>query len=188
MIVMAEKSKRNKEQGKEYHYSYIQFTVSDEDKKLIEEYTEKSGLNTLSKFIREAVNEKIARMNQSESIVKTKDDRNSSISLEQIEKIIDKRLKQRNEDLEIQLNKLIDENQRLFHSLFKNFELIQTYVNQDEIKHQSDKIANLLKAHKSLTQQEIMDLTDLSFKESFKILSNTKRFKLNTTTGRWSLK
>ncbi|MHA1380714.1 MAG: hypothetical protein ACTSRG_20285 [Candidatus Helarchaeota archaeon] len=178
---MNEKKNGNK---KKYEYDFIQFAVSKEAKKRYEEYAKSSEDKTLSKFIRNAIEERIIRIDQNIPLIQNT---KGNLSIKQIEKIIDNRLSNQNEYFKQELAKISSENKELYNKITNDFEVLQSYINSEDFQEETNNIINLLKAHKSLTPKDIMDYTKLTFKEIFQILSNTDIFNLNSATGRFEL-
>ena len=170
--------------NKKYEYKFIQFTISKEEKKRIKEFAEKSGAKTFSNFIRDAINEKIIRIEQNISPLSQQLD---SRLIQEIKKLFQMQSQEQNEILN-EINEKIEENERFYEELLKNFAQIQNYISYGDYKEITEKIYQFVKAHKSIKQQEIMDQFNLDWKESLKILSNQNFFEYNIITGRFTAK
>jgi len=173
----------NKKQTKKYSYKFIQFTISEERKKQIEDYSENSGFTTISKFIRKAIDEKIIRIDRGQSI-----DQNDSEILQKIEKALDLKLLNQDKKLTdiLELERLNQEN---YKALNKRFELIQNIIDKNEYKEITDKVyAFIRKKQKGVTLKEVMNQFSLDSHESLKILSNKSKFEYNITTSRFNVK
>lgn len=175
--------KKNNNQTKKYLYKFIQFTVSEEKKKEIEVYSEKSGEKTISEFIRQAIDEKIIRIDRGQSSYQ-----NDSEILQKIENALDLKFLDQNK----KLNSIL-ELERLNHEIYKDlnerFELIQDLVDKEKYKDITDTVhAFVIKNQKGSTQKEIMNQFSLDSHESLKILSNKNRFEYNITTSRFNAK
>ncbi|MFW9972331.1 MAG: ribbon-helix-helix domain-containing protein [Candidatus Odinarchaeota archaeon] len=173
---------KNNNQEKKYTYKFIQFTVSEEDKNQIEEYTEKAGLNTISEFIRQAINEKIIRMDQGDSILEK-----DSKLIQKIESLLSSQSLEQKRNLD-EINRKIDENKRYYQELMTNFELVQKYINKEHYNDITEKIHAFIVEHESVKQQEVMDQFNLSKDDSLKILSNKDYFNYDLKTARFQPK
>jgi len=178
------KTTKEENNGKKYEYTYIQFTASEDLKNRIEEYRERISCKTNSAFIRDAIEEKIMRIQQGIPLIQGE---NNSISRKEIENLIDKRLN----STQSAIQDMIDQNQKemdkLLTTINKNFQMIQNYSNREEFEERTNKLIALLKIHKNLSTKEIMDHLNLRFNEAMKIISNTDTFKFNNITGRIEL-
>lgn len=170
--------------NKKYEYKFIQFAISKEEKKRIKEFTEKSGNKTISNFIREAINEKITRIEQ--NITPFSQETDSQI-LQEIRTLFQTQSQEQNKVLNT-INEKIEENERYYKELMNNFTQIQNYILQEDYEEITQKIYHFIKTHKSVKQQEIMDQFNLDLKETLKILSNQTYFEYNITTGRFTAK
>ena len=173
MIKMVE----NEKGKKKYKYNFIQFSVSEDLRKDIEVYTEKSPFNTISDFVRNAIEEKIRKLkNPKQSQSKTRE-----VNPAIMEQYLKNSQKYNN------LEEKILERMRIFDEMKADLELIKKYSLKQGLNPETDKIMNLLKAHKSLTIKQIIDKTNYDKDLIFQIVSNDKRFKLNMN-GRIELK
>ncbi len=175
MIKMEIKQKKEKK----YRYKFIQFSVSDDLKNDIEEWTGKSSFNTISDFVRNAVVEKIRnlknpKLNQSN----LKDSQINASMLEQLTKNTQK--------LILLQEKTIDRS-KIFDEMKADLERIKKFSIKQGLVQESEIIYNLLKAHQSLSQKQIIEKTNLEKDTIFQILSTDDRFKLNIK-GRFCLK
>jgi Arc/MetJ-type ribon-helix-helix transcriptional regulator len=169
-------------QSKKYSYKFIQFTVSEEKKKQIEDYSENAGYKTISEFIREAIDEKIIRIDRGQSI-----DQNDSEVLQKIENLLDIKFLDQNKKLNniLELERL---NQEIYNDLSGRFELIQDHVDKEKYKDITDKIYDFIKNQKGATQKEVMSQFALDPHESVKILSNKTKFEYDIATSRFNAK
>lgn len=175
MIKMEQKDKKEKK----YNYKFIQFSVSDDLKDDIEEWTEKSPFKTISDFVRNAVSEKIRTLKNPQSNQSNiKDSQINASVLEELTKNTQKLLLLQEKTLE--RSKIFDEMKADLERI-KKFSIKQGLVDESEI------IYNLLKAHQSLSQKQIIEKTNLDKDTIFQILSTDNRFKLNIK-GRFCLK
>ena len=169
---------------KKYEYKFIQFAISKEEKKRIKEFAKKSGAKTISNFIRDAINEKIMRIEQNISPFSQQSD---SQLIQEIRKLFQMQSQEQNKILN-EMNEKIAENERYYEELLKNFNQIQNYISHEDYEVITKKIYEFVKTHKSVKQQEIMDQFNLDWKESLKILSNQTFFEYNITSGRFTAK
>lgn len=168
-----------KKQTKErkYSYNYIQFTVSNDLRKDIEEWTEKSSFTTFSDFIRNAVEEKIRRLNNSELY--------QSKSINQINPAIFNQLLEQSQKSNSLQEKVL-EKMRIIDEMRKDLVRIRKYSIQQDLTQETETIINLLKAHKTLSQKQIIEKTNLDKDTVFQIVSTDDRIKLNMN-GRFEL-
>ncbi len=162
---------KKEKKEKKYSYKFIQFSVSDDLKDDIDVWTGKSPFNTISDFVRNAVVEKIRnlknpKLNQSN----LKDSQINASMLEQLTKNTQKLILLQEKTLE--RSKIFDEMKADLERI-KKFSIKQGLIQESEI------IYNLLKAHKSLSQKQIIEKTNLDKDTVFQILSTDDRFKLN---------
>lgn len=160
---------------KKYIYNYIQFTVSDNLRKDIEEWTEKSPFTTISDFVRNAVEEKIRRLKNPEIIQ----------SNNQIDPTIFKQILKQSKKVN-SLNEKILERMRLFEEMKDDLKLIKKFSNTQDLADENEIIINLLKAHKSLSLKQIIEKTDFDKDTVTQIVSSDERIKLNMN-GRFEL-
>lgn len=169
---------------KKYEYTFIQFAISKEEKKRIKDFAKKSGAKTFSNFIRDAINEKIMRIEKNISPLSQQSD---SQLIQEIRNLFQIQSQEQNKLLN-EMNEKIEENERFYEELMKNFDQIQNYVSREGYEDITEKIYQFIKAHNSVKQQEIMDQFNLDWKESLKILSNQVFFGYDITTGRFTTK
>lgn len=181
-----EVKKEIKEEKKDYKYIFIQFTVSEGFKQLIEEYSKLANSNTTSHFIRESIEEKILRMKNKIPVFENIP--HNSISEEKIKQLIQEAINSQNILLETKINELKKTNENLLEAIQKDLILLNSYTDPKTYEEQINLFKNLLKTHKALTINDFMKFSQRDSKECFKILSNTEIFKLNTITGRFGLK
>lgn len=168
---------KNQNQEKKYTYNYIQFTVSDNLRKEIEEWTEKSTFTTISDFIRNAVEEKIRLLKNPEVEL--------SKSRNQIDSVLLNKILEKVEKSET-LNKKLLEQMKEYEYMRKDLEQIKKFSIKQDLTQETEHIINLLKAHKSLTQKQIIEKTNLNKEIVFQIVSTDERIKLNMN-GRFEL-
>ncbi len=167
--------KQNKE--RKYSYKYIQFTVSNDLRKNIEEWTEKSIFTTISDFIRNAVEEKIRRLKNPELF--------QSKSNSQINPAIFNQMLKQSEKSNILQEKVL-ERMRIFDEMRKDLYQIRRFSIKEDLIQETKTIINLLKAHKTLSQKQIIEKTNLDKETVFQIVSTDDRIKLNMN-GRFEL-
>ncbi len=171
MMKMAKKSNEKK-----YKYKFIQFSVSDELKEDIDKYTKKSTFTTVSDFIRNAVEEKIRSLKNPEQ---------SQSKTNQITPIILEKYLKNSQNFNLLEEKLLDK-MKIFDDMKADLELLKKFSFKQGLVKETETIINLLKAHKSLSQKQIIEKTDLDKDTVFQVLSNDNRFKLNMN-GRFEL-
>ena len=167
----------NNKSRRKYKYKFIQFSVSEDLRKDIEVYTEESTFNTISDFVRNAVEEKIRNLKNPEQLQSKTREVNPAI-MEQYLKD-----SQKYNSLE---GKIL-ERMKIFDEMKADLDLIKKYSLKQGLTAETTKIMNLLKAHKSLAIKQIIDKTNFDKDLIFQIVSNDKRFKLNMN-GRIELK
>jgi len=164
---------KNTEVKKDYKYKFIQFSVSDDQKELIEKWTENSNYNTTSDFVRTIVLDFIRNKEHPE--LKSN---NSQKGL--IERMIEIGKTQ------IKLQEKTLERINIFEEMKRDLELIKKYSDHIDFTVEAEAIYNLLKSHKCLTLKQIVEKTGLDKDISLQVLSNDNRFKLNMN-GKWCL-
>jgi len=160
-----------------YGYNYVQFTVSNGFKKEIEEYSEECGFKTNSDFIRAAIREKINRI---ENPNLTKINAINTVNPAFLEQI------QKNTQKTLELQNLTLDRIKIFNEMKEILNLIKSY-SVKELKTETEKIKNLLKAHKQLNIKQIADKTNLDEKTIIEIIANSEEFELDINTGRFKL-
>ncbi|MFX1256772.1 MAG: hypothetical protein ACFFAN_02855 [Promethearchaeota archaeon] len=154
-----EESKQSK---KKYKYNFIQFSVSDAEKKEIEKFVEKSPVKTITDFVRQAVFEKIRNIkhpqlnstNQSNSI-------DFKILIEKINKIGERQ-------------KIMQENLSIINQMDHRLALIQKYSAKNDLTNETKTVMSLFKSHKSLSIKEIIDLTKMDDEIIFSIINQLR--------------
>ena len=164
---------KNTEVKKDYKYKFIQFSVSDDQKELIEKWTENSNYNTTSDFVRTVVFDFIRNKEHPE--LKSN---NSQKGL--IERMIEIGKTQ------IKLQEKTLERINIFEEMKRDLELIKKYSDHIDFTVEAEAIYNLLKSHNCLTLKQIVEKTGLDKDISLQVLSNDNRFKLNMN-GKWCL-
>jgi len=158
---------------KKYKYLHIAF-VPEELEELDTFINAQVPKITRSEFIREAVRDKIRKIN------------NPEIFLERHGNFSEALLKKMTEDL-AKSNKrqeLILERMKKFESIEKTLELIQERANVS-LTAETQTILNLFQSHKSLKPAQIIDKTGYDQNTVMIILANKELFKLNISTGRF---
>ena len=146
-----------------------------QEKEEIKKLSKESNM-TASEFMRQAIFDKIRRIKHPELFTQTSNQVNP-IFFEQITK----ELKKLNEKQE-----KILERDKIFNEMKKTLDLIQRFSIKQDLKEETVSILNLLKAHKSLSQEQIIEMTNFDKDIVFQVISNKKLFKLNIETGRFS--
>lgn len=139
----------------------------------IVKYSEEHGFPTYSQFIREAVKEKIRRLEhpeqfQSDPGVKGKLD---EVALEKMMEYMEKSLR---------LQEEIKRDHDLLNQKLEIMKSIDELSKDEDLSGVKTEIKKLFLAHgknKVLTIQEIIDMTDLSQRKVFKALSDLEMFK-----------
>ncbi|MHA1488538.1 MAG: DUF6290 family protein [Promethearchaeota archaeon] len=154
---------------------FIKFGVSADEKESFQKHAKESKMS-VSEFIRQSIFEKIRRIENPERF---------SQSISQINPLI---LESLSKDMkkQIELQELILKRQNQFDEITKTLELIQIYSKGRDLKHETDIIDNLFEAHKSLSQQQIMEKTGFDKDIVWAIVSNQERYRLNITNGKFS--
>ena len=176
---------KNKE-DKKSNYNFIQFSVSDSEKKIIEAFCKKkTTFKTVSQFIRESVFEYIRRIEHPELFNQTSNGMNSYI-LEQLTQNI-KKIHESQEltNKRLEIKEDIEKNSK---ALKNEYERLKRIGLIDDFSKESDKIANLLKGRRSLTPKQIGKMTNIDESDVLVILNSFDKFKLNITTGRYELR
>ena len=177
---MLENKKETKVRNKIVH---IAFTESEKTK--IKEYADDSEM-TVSEFIRQATRDKIRRIDNPEQF-------NISnlpvITPEMLLKISGNTEKL----LEIQKEKKREK--EIIKNLLETSEALQNEYHRlmekglmSELTEETKTIQNLLRGHKSLSPNQIVDMTNIEKEKVLFVITNTELFKLNITTGRYQLR
>lgn len=177
--------------NKELRTKQVHITFTEAEKKKIKKFARDSR-KTTREFIRNAVFEKIRRLEYPEQFKQSNIEQIDPKTLEEIKKGIEE---------SIELQKLT--NERL--TIAENIESIIQAINQEynklkkkslieDYSREADFIFELLENHKSLTPNQICKManreleTNLDINDILLILNTDYRFKLNITTGRYELR
>lgn len=182
---MSEKNSKNETKTKGKRIKFIQVALTEEERETIREFA-KENKETSSTFCRRVIFDSIRRKENPEMF--------NQSNINQIDYSIFERLFENNQKI-IELQKEMLKRQGIADNLEETSELIQKeYIKLknkgkiDDLTNQSKIIANLLKAHKSLSLKQISEMTDIDIDTVILIITNSETFKLNITTGRYSLR
>lgn len=165
---MAKKIK-NKKKEKEYNYKFIQFSVSDGFKEKIELMAENGGFTTVSDFVREAIKDKIRRIEHPEIFNESK----TEINNDKMKKLL---------EMSGITSKKIDKVLNKFDKIEKierNLQLLFNLENREVLKEKENEVIELLQEHEILFPKKIMELTNINRKELYAIISDSDKFSIN---------
>jgi len=167
----------NSKSKKKYQYTFIQFSVSDKQKEKIESITEQSGFTTVSDFVREAVREKILRIESPETFQQT-----IKVNLEQsqIREILSDVLTQLN--IDPKTRDIMAELSETLIKIKKTMKTLNNYTKSD-LKEKEKNIVKLLQKQGELKPKKLAELSKLSIEEIYEITSNEDKFKITMNGG-----
>jgi len=168
--------KRTKKE--KYGYNYIQFTVSEDFKTQIENAAKDCGFKTNSDFIRAAIREKIDKLENPNQSVNLSNTLNPEL-IRQISKNTKKAL---------ELEQKILQRLKTFNEIKNDLELVKKHSVVKDLKIETNKIVNLLKAHNSLKINKIAEKTNVEESIVLKIISSRDDlFELDIKSGGFKL-
>lgn len=174
--------KNNKEKKIRDKMVHIAFTHHEKEE--IKQLADDSSM-TASEFIRDAIREKIKRIKNPELMNKSSIQFNPEILLK-ISKDTQKLLeiegekKKRDEAM----NNIIETSE----AIQEEYKRLKEKCIMSDLTNEHEIIKNLLKGHKSLTTKQISDMTKIEPNKVILIITKREFFKLNVTTGRYSLR
>ena len=177
---MSENKKETKVRNKIVH---IAFTEG--EKTRIKEYADDSEM-TVSEFIRQATRDKIRRIDNPEQ---------SNISNLPVitPEMLLKISKNTEKLLELQQEKKREKD--IIQTLLETSEALQSEYHRlmdkglmSELTEETRTIQNLLRGHKSLSPNQIIDMTNIEKDKVLFVITNLKLFKLNVITGKYQLR
>ena len=164
---------------------FLQVTLSKEQKEHVIRIA-KDNFKTASEFCREAIFEKIRRIEHPEQFGHLNASSMNLAVFEQIQHDTKKMI-----ELQEETNKRLEMARDIENTRQTIKELYKTLKKKDLIGDHSkdaDEIANILSSHKSLTPHKISIKLNLDVDIIILILQTDERFKLNITTGRYELR
>lgn len=181
---MGRKPYKKKDERKS-KYNFIQFSVTDSEKKKIKDFISGSNFKTVSQFIHEAVFDFIRKSEHPELF-------NNSQGMI-ISQILEELTK--NQQIMTEIKERTLERTEIIDDMEKNRILIQDIYERlkkkeliNDFSNEAETISNLLKAHKSLSIEQISKMTGIN-KEDIEIIVNAYNiFKLNPITGGFELR
>jgi len=163
---MTKKQKKPKN-GKKYKYKFIQFSVSDKFKERIEKMAENGGFTTVSDFIREAIKDKIRRIEHPEIFNESK----TRIDNDKMKKLLE--MSGINSEKIDKVLKKFDKIERIE----RNLQLLFNLENREVLKEKEKEVIELLQEHKILFPKKIMELTNINRKELYAIISDSDKYR-----------
>ena len=164
--------------------SFIRFGVTEGKKKKIERYAKEYD-KSVSNFIRDVIDDEFRRVEHPEQFAQGTVNQINPAILEQLTLNTQKILKLQEQTNE--RTKIADdiENTRLL--IKQEYGKLREKGLIDDFSKEADDISNLLKSHKSLTPEQIENMTkkEIDTEKATMILQIDNRFKLNVTTGRY---
>ena len=162
---------------------HIAFTEG--EKKKIKKSADKSDM-TVSEFIRQATRDKIRKIdNPEQSTISNM----PAITPEILLKI------SKNTDKLLELHQEKKREKEIITNLLETSEALQNEYQRlmekglmSELTEETKTIQNLLRGHKSLSPNQIIDMTNIEKDKVLFVITNVKRFKLNVITGKYQLR
>ena len=175
---MSENKKETKVRNKMVH---IAFTEGEKSK--IQEYADNSDM-TVSEFIRQATRDKIRKIDYPEQIS------NQPVITPEILLKISK-----NTDKLLELQQEKEREKEIIKNLLQTSDALQNEYHRlmekglmSELTEETKTIQNLLRGHKSLSPNQIIDMTNIEKDKVLFVITNLKLFKLNVITGKYQLR
>ena len=174
---MSQNNKEKKIRNKIVHIAFTQH-----EKEEIKDFASDSNM-TASEFIRDAIREKIKRIKNPEIMNQGSIQFNPELLLK-ISKDTQKL---------VELNEEKEKRENAIKNILETSEAIQEEYKRlkekglmADLEKETIKIRKLLEGHKSLSRQQISDMTKIESNKVAIIITNKKFFKLNVVSGRYS--
>ena len=176
-----------KKTDKEKQDSFIRFGVTEDQKGKIEKYAKEND-KSLSEYIREVIFEEFRRIEHPEQFAQGTVNQMNPAILEQLTLNTQKIL-----ELQEQTNertKIAEDIENTRFLIKQEYEKLKQKGIIDAFSKEADDIKDLLKSHKSLTPEQIENMTkkEIDTEKATMILQVDNRFKLNVATGRYELR
>lgn len=152
---------------KEYKYNFIQFTVSDKFKDKIEQIAKNGGFTTVSDFVRDAIKDKIRRIEHPEIYNESK----LKIDNDSIKKILEM------SGVTEKIDELL-ENFGYIKKIEHNLQMLFNLEERENLKEKEEKVIKILQEHKVLFPKKIMELTDIKRNELYQIIADSNIFSI----------
>ncbi|HDZ16647.1 hypothetical protein LCGC14_0666470 [marine sediment metagenome] len=155
--------------------SVFHVSISENEKKQVKKYA-KADNTTISEFIRQAIFDKIGRIENPEiEKLNSKDD---TLILKEISKL-DKKFSG--------MEKILRERLSNGKVIKSTLEEIKSRVNHEKMEYEKQQIIEALKKHGSMRPKELNELTGIEVHAIYKIISDDISFKFDMTVGRIEL-
>jgi len=152
--------------------NFLHIAFSENELNDIKKYSKDIGI-TRSEFLREAIRDKVMRIEHPEAF-----NSKSTIDIKSIlEKISDNK----------ENNKIILEKLDVITKMQYNLKILNSIVNTPIIAEKEQKIIELLKKRKVLKPREISDLLTYSIEDVYRVISNEKKFSVDIISERIKL-
>ena len=158
----------NKKKEKKYKYTFIQFSVSDEFKEKIELMAGKGGFTTISDFVRDAIKDKIRRIEHPEIF---------NESRLEIDNGTLKRLLEMSGIASEKIDTLLGKFEKI-EKIERNLQLLFNLENREVLKEKEEEVIKLLQEHTVLFPKKIMELTHIDRNELYQIISDLDKFSI----------
>jgi len=182
---MSKKYNENKTKSEERRIKFIQVSLTEEEREIIRKYA-KENRETSSTFCRRIIFDFIRRQENPELF--------NQPNINQIKTDIFGELIQNSQKI-LELQEETRDSLRFANNLREISEAIQNEYKRlgkkgiiNDLSDETLLIVDLLKAHNSLSPKQISEMTNLDFEAVLLIITNSKIFKLNITTGRYCLR
>ncbi|MBA7497217.1 hypothetical protein ES702_07829 [subsurface metagenome] len=183
--IMAKKESKNETKSKGKRIKFIQVALTETEREIIRNFA-KENKETSSTFCRRVIFDFIRRKENPEMF--------NQSNVNQIDYTIFEKLFENNQKIlklqeEMQKRQGIADNiEEISEILQKEYENLKNKGKIGNLTNDSKIIANLLKGHKSLSLKQITEMTNFGIEKVIRIITNSEIFKLNITTGRYSLR
>ncbi len=161
-----------------YKYNYLQFTVTLAEKKKIKDFIQNESFKTISEFLRRIIFDYIRRKENPELFLSYYNDFINPLFIEKMVENIKRILKNQETILHKELK---------YKELKKRIIALEKVIESEELTRKREEILELLKMHNSLSLTEIQEKTKISEALIFKIITDTRFFKI-TNAGMLSLR
>lgn len=164
-----------KKEKKDKRTNLVHIAFSENELKLIDQYKEESSNTTRTDFIREAVNEKIRRIENPDLFIEKI---NVGIDNEQLKEILGMATENK-EKIDLLLN-----NVKIFNQIQNTLNTLSSRINRPELKEKELKVIELLREYKELKPNKIMKLAKIeNINMVYDIISDKEIFSINIKTG-----
>jgi Arc/MetJ-type ribon-helix-helix transcriptional regulator len=173
------KKQKNNENEKDYEYTFIQFSLPKELKEKVKEKVNASHISTMSDFVREAVQDKIRRIENPEAFESKEV---SEFTAKQLRAILEN-ISDNSQKIDLLIEKT-DTIMRIQNQLEK----LKNLVERPELEELEERVVELLRKKGELKPKEIAEALEVEVNKAYDVVSNDKLFEMNMSTGGFRLK